>query len=607
MTSVTLNTDQNNSPNVAIAQKSKSVSAQELVGQIFPKKVATSPNSTFSGIGLNTGYSISNFTMLERSLMDQLSAILSHLNSGLPLSKEMMDILAAHNMSVVYHAMGTTTAFHAVYAVAMLYDNARQIAYAMEIGDSQAELSGKVMVVKNITFAGGALGYAAYRPLSIASALTGASTGYTAPSLVGRATAFSGMVGNVFFTIYYGVIALLCAIQICFGEKFRGKLDKAPDQLKFLQEQLIVDAPKMLEKLLNKTAKKLYKQEFGSLNAEQKQEVMTAVQEDCIEEAKVYGSKKIAEIFKANGEKITEDDCEDLLIEMIKAQDPNVERMLLKEGFELKMRKWELKKETKLGRLTSSECVNLIKKSMQTNKVVPLNERGVVEQTSEDEIVEKVTQAIDLKRNVNIAAIVASVVGLVGMIMAIVFTGGVLAIVGAAVMILTSLLMMGVDGYCMKMSLESESPSPHDKKVLIASSIVCVLSVLTVVGLMVTGVISFGIIPLAITLILALIWLGHNIYAGYTINKKEKEHPTLENLIKFLNSNPMDDEVTVMFEKLTAEVKLHLLQQGAKKGSSAEDFKEVIQNIEKVKKEQLAKLKDEMLQYHPIPGVVTAN
>lgn len=588
--------------------------ANELLAHIFEQNVGKSPDPLASGNAINTSFSVANSTWFSRAIEDQLSTILASFPSQTPFLKEITQELSAPNTAVAYHAMGTTTAFHALYATTMLVDNFDQIAFAEKIGDSQGKLLGRLAAFKNISFIGGAAGYAGYRPLSIATAVTGTATGYTAPTLLGRVAAGFGLFGNIFYAIYYAAVALLSSVQIYFGEKFRNKMNASETveaKLQFLKDQLKVDPDKMYRKLLDKEAKKVHGDLFQNLDREKQDEILQTVKAAVINEMIAHGSEIITQIFAESGEKMSQEHCRRLFLNLVQSRFSELQtkeyipqfmnEYLFMEGLQLKMRKLELKKELKLARLTSADCVKMIKEANVAGKIVSID--GAVRPISEDntaqKIVDTVVSALNFKRDLNIVGVIACVVGVISMILAIVFSGGIGAVIGAVISLVAVLLMLGLDGYCMKMSLDSEPVGRNDKKVLLTSTALCLLSAGVVVGLMASGVVSFGILPLVLTLVLAAVWLGHNGYAWYIINQKEKKHPTIESFLQFLQKEQANEKIAELFDRLPMEVQ-ELLKQQLEKDSgeaSAEDWKAAIAKVQRMKEEHFERLREELLAF----------
>ncbi|HSX12604.1 MAG TPA: hypothetical protein VLF61_03855, partial [Rhabdochlamydiaceae bacterium] len=183
-------------------------------------------------------------------------------------------------------------------------------------------------------------------------------------------------------------------------------------------------------------------------------------------------------------------------------------------GLLIKQRKLELKKETKLARLTSKECVELIKKNSP-------------------DAVNAVKKALEANRASNLTGIGLCMTGAIFMALGLVFATGVGAIICAVMMVLVCASMIKIDSDALKESLTSdEAPRKLDKTLVKISMALCIASIATVIGLVVAGLIVASPYVVIMSALLSLIWLLYNIKTLRVIQEKERrfkaEHPTLE-------------------------------------------------------------------------------
>jgi uncharacterized membrane protein len=402
-------------------------------------------------------------------------------------SRSIQDVIASipaychifDNCSIPYHGTGITTAMSAFTGPVEATKFYGRIQASAAVGDSGGEKVAWIDFFRAWAQTGGGVGYAAYRPLAIASAMTGVSaSGLTAPTLLGRATYGVGLAANLAFGVFYGLIGLSAGVQLYQGCSFSAKLEESTDKMKFLRERLFVN-----ESDVSKMLSKFTKEEFK-------------------EEALSFGTKLWTEFFREmennpewEGPILNAQQCFEMLKEIIEKK----EDAFIQLGVFLKLQKVQAKKEMKLERLLGGEIVQALKDAFN----------GVSELSAE-ELLEKVQGALKTNGLINGACLTLGVLGVVATILGIVFTSGAGAIVAAVLFLVVCLLMTGVDLYCLDQMLKAGGmPGPYDTATLLASSILAVVAF--AVSVILTAVFLFVVAhaaPAAIALPVVLAFIS---------------------------------------------------------------------------------------------------
>ncbi|NGX27805.1 MAG: hypothetical protein K940chlam6_01743, partial [Chlamydiae bacterium] len=121
-------------------------------------------------------------------------------------------------------------------------------------------------------------------------------------------------------------------------------------------------------------------------------------------------------------------------------------------------------------------------------------------------------------------------------------------------------------------------------------------SLLMMMGLGASGVLSVGVVPLVIALVLTGLWLGQNGVTWAVLNRNERRYqdknPTLETLLKALDAGEKK-RVELMLKNLS-EMHRQIIQSEMKQshGDMKESTRAVIQKIELTKKAHLESLRE---------------
>ena len=189
------------------------------------------------------------------------------------------------------------------------------------------------------------------------------------------------------------------------------------------------------------------------------------------------------------------------------------------------------------------------------------------------------------------------VLGAVAMIFAMVFTAGVPLLISSFVTLVFSILMMVVDGYYLYQSYKNERPGSQDKNMTIFSTIMGVFSMLTLITLGLTGVVTMGILPMAVAGLMCALWIGQNALTYWVMDRNEKRYqlknPTLETFLDAIHKNFDQDKIMEMFRNLPEEL-MEMFQRALKDHNK--DMKQaalsVSKKVEEVKERRKERLRE---------------
>ncbi len=463
----------------------RSQAANSLVDRIYQSVVFPRPDPAISGHSINHGFTVADWTWFQRCLSDLLGAVRTVNGAPTPTLEAVFKMISTPGATVVYQAFGTPSVTYSWTAVLQMIEDTKNIAHAEKIGDRKGALLAQMTRIQDGTLAAGGLAFAGYRSTAIASAIERtAPSGFNAPTLLGRITYCFVFIGILFFTLYYLISSAVLGVKTVQGARFKQKLEKVAQnkQMQFLRDRLSVDFDKI-----------------KASPAELEEEVLS------------YGVEALKKDLETIGKTRTDKQCRTFLSKQLQ-QLPSKQIQAI--GLLIKQRKLELKKETKLARLTSKECVELIKKNSP-------------------DAVNAVKKALEANRASNLTGIGLCMTGAIFMALGLVFATGVGAIICAVMMVLVCASMIKIDSDALKESLTSdEAPRKLDKTLVKISMALCIASIATVIGLVVAGLIVASPYVVIMSALLSLIWLLYNIKTLRVIQEKERrfkaEHPTLE-------------------------------------------------------------------------------
>lgn len=553
-------------------------SNSKLMERIVPSMAISTRDPAISGNSINHGFTVADWTWFQRTLSDFVGAI--HGQSS--RLDAVFNVISTPGAGVVYQAFGTPSTTYSWTAVLQMIEDYHAIGQAQNIGDSKAENFAKATMVQDATLAAGGLAFAGYRTSAIAAEVKGVTpSGFNAPTILGRIAYGFVTIGIIFFTLYYLILSTVLGVRIYHGEQFRNKLEKSAGnakgdeavqkQFEFLQKRL-TGPVRILDKLSEKYQ--------GDL-----ERVLDHLNQDLSEEALSHGTKVIEDLLKTVGEKRTKEQIEGFLKKQL------TEAALLEYGKEIKLRKVLAKREAKLARLTSKECVEAIK-TASTPELKKL-------------AVEKVKKTLDNNRVTFAKVIAACMLGAVGMAAGLFISTGVGAIVIAVIMIIVALAMIKLDSDSLKESLASEAPRKLDKILVKISMALCIASIATVVSLVIAGLIVASPYIVLMSALLSLIWLVYNMKTLRAINEKERkfaeEHPTLETLLNGIKAGLSSKELNAMIDKLPKETQKIFREEFFKSEKNREDaVKAALETMQRVADLQKIRNAELMIQLSAI-------
>lgn len=492
----------------------------------------------------NISYEIQNITSLQRAGTDLIQstdpALLGSIGFTGPAA------------SVTYQAFGTSSLLNAVIWGLQMPSSFNQIAFSDKIGDKRQALTGRISVVKN------AVGITAALSLSggfRVTSIMGAAQGATPSSLLGRLSFGFVTAGLVLYSIFFALISIVVGISIYEGEKLRKDLT-----LEKLVRKLTVDPAKI-------------KGKFKGAELEK--------------EALSVGMQQLKALSKELGIKADDKVFEGALIQLAGGKDK-----LEEIGLALKLAQIQCKKEQKLLRTVGKECFDEIQKLVN----------GKLDSNAQALLVDKVRASLNSNLRMNIIVLAVCLLSIAALVAGIVCTAGVPLIIASVLMVASTLAMIGLDGYCFKMSLEGEQPATHDKKAIVFSTVVCIAAVVTLVALHVFGIVTFGVGPLVVALVLAGMWLGYNYYVWNKLDEKEHNQrltkPTLETFAEDINSYRFTDEqIEEMFEKLPEKKQIKAALTGDSRYDYFQATNAVIEDLKALKAEELERIREALVPY----------
>lgn len=487
----------------------------------------------------------------------------------------MKDLFSSKDMIMGYQTFGSVTGINFILGLVKMVHASSQIGYADAIEDRKGSVMGRIGILESASLGGAGASFGTFRVLSIIDTVREIQPG----SLLGRVSYGFAMAGLSFYSLFFAFLSVTFGIQLFEGYKLKNKLNRAEDfveKMEILQRKLQVQPDKVYEKLMQK---------HGS---------DAAVRKVLIDEAYDAGKENLRKVLKELNIK----DVSDEKLKKVMLSGTGIdEEKLMQTGLKMKVQKTQLKKQAKMGRILNSAGVEAMQKLQSETtlaKRVKLGDKTAI--ANANKLVNVIKEANQKK--ITEAAVVISVLifGIVTLTAAMVFTGGTSLLVSDTLMLLFTIVMTLVDGYYLLQSYREERPAPHDKKMLLLSSVLGLTSLLMMMGLGASGVLSVGVVPLVIALVLTGLWLGQNGVTWAVLNRNERRYqdknPTLETLLKALDADERD-RVELMMKNLS-EMHRQMIQSEMKQshGDMKEATRAVIQKIEFTKKAHLESLRE---------------
>lgn len=453
---------------------------------------------------------------------------------------------------------GITTTLHSFLGLVALNNARNRVLRAEQIGYKGGALAAKVDMLRGAVQSLGGSIFIGVRGLSFLSFIKGIdASSIHAPTLLGRVTFVLGALGGAVWGLLSLVLDVMFLMNLYFGHKFEKEFDQNIDVNKLLEPKTMTD-----EELVN-YVKYIEKWTLAGPEKDAIDKINSKyTPEELIDEALTLGADLLEKLYK---ETLTSQGfsplnfSKDQLKEVVStifsenvAEGESPIDALAELGMMIKLAKLQIKRETKLGNLTSGAYAEELKcasaklkaqeplstrmqsKDVDVKNAAIAEARGFVTETASCIQKMKETLGFNAKINWGYVAVMTSLVLLT--CASFIFTGGVGPLVVGILFAITYAGMTALDGYCFQKKLESASVGKMDKIMLVITSILALTSI--AVGISVISIFSLGIVPLIIVLAIGISWLAIN---GITWSKmiqndrKEKgQHFTLEEFQELL-------------------------------------------------------------------------
>ena len=394
------------------------------------------------------------------------------------IPQNIVPLIAGASSLGIQQGVKFSSAFSLVTGSLRVITSAGELKVSKKIGDVFGTMLNVITLIRgSIEILSGAV-MAAFRTLSIIAAQTAAKVVVLWTSIIGIASTFVG-------SAVYTALALPFAIKGIQSFKFLheyNKLETPQDKYEFLKGKLMlneVDYKKAQNEINFQDEADLYtmlkdpivltEAEEGALCFEDKDEIRKRVNE------LLNGINKSE--FSQIGE--WDDVSAHLQIRMGK----EVARMkLVKEAAFLR------------------RCGNATLQKLKEHLRLTLDERKDVDLT---EVLKLAHDETKFQTLFYALIVLTCMIGIAGMIITTVMTGGIPLIIGTVMMLVTAIFMLGIDGYCFLSDLKSKKKSGVADKILFA-----VLGILSICCAGVGAFFSGGLLPLIVVLLVGLIMLG---------------------------------------------------------------------------------------------------
>lgn len=509
--------------------------------------------------------------------------------------------------SAVYQAIGVTTGENVFMGFFAAFKAWNRFKEASRISDFGGTVEGGLDTARGVTQGIGGGFYLGYRGAMIASEINNVNTTISATTALGKATFYTGLVGNFFFTLFYMFLGLWGGYHLYQTGKFLYEMKKTEDVVPFLISQVHADTHVKLKKLQTESdeRKAAYKQKLREKTLTVFSDQFQAWQSQMIKDKNFDGKKlscsEIKSVIEALFEAIENNQeakqaylneyCSQLGITRKEVDFLDLSSMQIC-GLKLEERDRQSRKEMKAQRALGGQAFEKIKKAYET---------GLLERLEATDLAVKaaaLSEAEGLKSDVSSALIknlfIYGAFVLIGVLGAVVTvaTIGLFALPPGLALVMTILTfvlaftMIGIDGYFLKTGLESGAPAQHDKLFVAVITVVMVLSMGLAAGL------TFGFALPLLPFIFAMIIGGAALcLAGYVLfhklpqreKKWNEDHPDLEVLEKaLLETEPnseLDERTEQLFKKLSKadrnDIKIGYFTPGEHQNFKTQEFKDL--------------------------------
>jgi hypothetical protein len=302
-----------------------------------------------------------------------------------------------------------------------------------------------------------------------------------------------------------------------------------------------------------------------------------------IVEALYADMDKLVEEKQAFMQKLGFDTCEDKEMKAF-AETLSFAELL---GLDLEMTKRGANKEKKLIEFVGMGCASAIKNAVRSGLIERLSSSDpFIKNAALEEakgIIESATSSMKENQFVQWSLLITGVLGVIATVLAFIFTGGVGAAVMGGLFLACALAMLLADVASMRAAHEVSAPiGKWDRWLLGANTAVCAVSLVAVIVL--SSVFSMGAAPLAIALVIGILWLANNMYAHVRLEQRrqrfEKGFPTMASLQKQISKieddKQIDTEILNKIKKLPKGIKKALKMESARLFGLEHPFKKVL-------------------------------
>ena len=479
--------------------------------------------------------------------------------------------------SPTYQAIGVTTGENLFMGFYAAYQAWNRVQKAAQIGDAQGTIEGSIDGARGVSQGIGGGFYLGYRGAMIASEIANVNATMSATTPLGKATFYTGLVGNFFFTLFYLFIALWGGYQLCLTGKFYHSMNQVNGLVPFLIGQVHGDVHERLqqlqqagqgqiEKAKNRWEEKCLNEFSVKLEAKQK-ELLKSGQF----KGKALSRSELRNVVRGLFEAIEKDReakasyldgyCQKMGLNSSEVAPLNLSPMQIC-GMKLEEEKKQQLRVVQLERVMGSGAVEKIKQAYR---------RGLAERLVSDDAsirqgavadAEALEKAVRSGLNKNLIIFSSFLfMGLLGVIVSVatigLFTLPAAGMFAATLLtVLLAMTMAGIDIYFWKSGLDSAKPGKYDK--LFVYVIGAVLIGALALSAFLTFGLGFPVMPFVFTMVIGLVTLGICTYTLVKLHLKEKrwtwEHPDLEQMEKALadlGERALDEKTTGLFKKLS--------------------------------------------------------
>ncbi|HSW87069.1 MAG TPA: hypothetical protein VLG49_06180 [Rhabdochlamydiaceae bacterium] len=479
---------------------------------------------------------------------------------------------APHLFNVFWGVDGIKTAFH-------------KIKNSLRVRDAREAFKAAVDIVTNCLVAASGVADTAYRGFKLAEMIEKAkyASDLMAPLSRNEQRAFNCQILSTLFSGgIFLILALVEGYNIYDEDKFLSLLDKQFDRKKLTSSDLKVRSQELQKGLLflesqlktamyssvfdsrkidaaEKELEARYLKQYGKklFPDEAKKTVRRQIKEKFYREALlegIHGLKTLISDLEMPA--LTSQKCEEVVKRLFSREE------LIEKGHEMRLHKIEIKTEVRLGKHVGEKCLKIIKETFAPNAQRPnLAERITsVDPHIQNDATKEAQSLLDKVRSFSKGKLVVDAIILTCAAVALAAICafpllGVPMIATTFVFIAISMVFVGVDIKHLHDDLSADQLEKYDKRLLIVSSAICLVSMGISVAL--TFALAFSPVSL-LFLAVGVMWLGMNAYTWHVLKKHEfkyqQEHPTVACFDKIVHSKRVESEqVKRVFSKLPRE------------------------------------------------------